>query len=78
MARSRVAIMDNGAAKGGEPSSRCRPNTPRLAISGSSISPMKAVQCTTLRTLYCQSSGPDAGNYLKLSARPDGNFEVFN
>jgi hypothetical protein len=22
--------------------------------------------------------GPDAGNYLKLTGRPDGSFEVFN
>jgi hypothetical protein len=27
---------------------------------------------------YCQSRGPDAGNYLELMVKSDGSFEVFN
>ena len=76
----RVAIMDNGAAKGGAPSSwEAVEKSPRLedlwqlhyANEGGS-------EHNVAPSLIANVSGPDTGNYLKLTAWPDGNFEVFN
>jgi competence protein ComEC len=75
----RVAIMDNGATKGGAPSSwDAIEKSPRLEdlwqLHFSDGSDAHNVQEPFIANL----SGPDAGNYLKLSAWPDGNFEIFN
>jgi competence protein ComEC len=76
----RVAIMDNGATKGGAPSSwDAIEKSPRLedlwqlhfSEQGGASHNVKDAFIANLR-------GPDAGNYLKLSAWLDGNFEVFN
>ena len=76
----RVAIMDNGATKGGAPSSwDAVEKSPRLedlwqlhfSEQGGEAHNVKEPFIANLR-------GPDAGNYLKLSAWPDGSFEVFN
>jgi len=76
----RVAIMDNGAKKGGSP----------LAW----VIIEKSLHIEDLWQLHyseeggskfnvppefiANPQGPDAGNYLLLTAQPDGNFEVFN
>src|SRR5262249_5037074 len=76
----RVAIMDNGASKGGAPSAwEAVKKSPRLedlwqlhyANEGGSEHNVAA-------PFIANVSGPDTGNYLKLIAWPDGNFEVFN
>ncbi len=76
----RVAIMDNGASKGGAPSSwEAIKKSPRLedfwqlhfANEGGS-------EHNVADPFIANVSGPDAGHYLKLAAWADGNFEVFN
>jgi hypothetical protein len=76
----RVATMDNGAKKGGSPSSwetiEKSPNLENLwqlhySEEGGSAHNVAA-------EFIANVQGPDAGNYLKLTAWPDGKFEVFN
>src|SRR5215469_12396160 len=76
----RVAIMDNGASKGGAPSAwEAVEKSPRLedlwqlhyANEGGS-------EHNVAPSFIANISGPDTGNYVKLTAWPDGNFEVFN
>ena len=76
----RVAIMDNGAKKGGTPSTwdiiEKSPNLESLwqlhySEEGGSAHNVPA-------EFIANVQGPDAGNYLKLTAWPDGKFEVFN
>jgi len=76
----RVAIMDNGATKGGAPSSwDAIKKSPRLEdLWQLHFSNEGGAAHNIADTFIANPSGPDAGNYLKLSAWPDGNFEVFN
>jgi competence protein ComEC len=76
----RVAIMDNGATKGGAPSSwDAVKKSPRLEdLWQLHFSNEGGAAHNAADTFIANLSGPDAGNYLKLSAWPDGNFEVFN
>ena len=76
----RVAIMDNGAAKGGAPASwDAVQKSPRLEdLWQLHFSEEGGAAHNAADTFIANLSGPDAGNYLKLSAWPDGNFEVFN
>ncbi len=76
----RVAIMDNGAKKGGTPSAwEIIKKSPRLedlwqlhySEEGGSTHNVPAEFIANLQ-------GPDSGNYLKLAASADGSFEVFN
>jgi competence protein ComEC len=76
----RVAIMDNGAKKGGTPSTwdiiEKSPNLENLwqlhySDEGGAAHNVPA-------EFIANVEGPDAGNYLKLTAWPDGKFEVFN
>ncbi len=76
----RIAIMDNGARKGGAPSSwDVIERSPHLedlwqlhySEEGGSAHNVPA-------EFIANPQGPDAGNYLMLTARPDGSFEVFN
>jgi competence protein ComEC len=76
----RVAIMDNGAKKGGSPSSwdvieksAGLENLWQLHYSeeGGAAHNVPA-------EFIANVQGPDAGNYLKLTAWPDGKFEVLN
>jgi hypothetical protein len=77
---SRVAIMDNGAKKGGSPPAwdiiKKSPHLQDLwqlhyAEEGGSEHNVPA-------DFIANPQGPDAGNYLELTARPDGSFDVFN
>jgi competence protein ComEC len=76
----RVAIMDNGAKKGGTPSTwdiiEKSPNLENLwqlhySEEGGSTHNVPAQFIANLE-------GPDTGNYIKLTAWPDGKFEVSN
>jgi competence protein ComEC len=76
----RVAIMDNGAQKGGTPSAwdiiEESPHLENLwqlhyAEAGGAAHNVPA-------EFIANPDGPDAGNYLELTAKPDGSFDVFN
>jgi competence protein ComEC len=76
----RVAIMDNGAKKGGSPAAwdviEKSPGLEDLWQLHYSEEGGDAhnVAAAFLANLH----GPDTGNYLKVTASADGNFEVFN
>lgn len=76
----RVAIMDNGSAKGGAPSSwDAVKKSPRLEDFWQlHFSDEGGAAHNTAEPFIANLPGPDTGNYLKLTAWPDGNFEVFN
>jgi|SRR5579863_1549632 len=76
----RVAIMDNGATKGGAPSSwDAVEKSPRLQdLWQLHYSDQGGPAHNVAEPFIANLPGPDAGNYLKLTAWPDGNFEVFN
>jgi hypothetical protein len=72
--------MDNGADKGGSPSSwDTIKNSPKLEdLWQLHFSNEGGVAHNSLEPLVANLAGPDAGNYLKLSIWPDGSLEVFN
>ena len=76
----RVAIMDNGAKKGGTPSVwdiiEKSPHLENLWQLHYSDEGGAAHNVAT--EFIANPDGPDAGNYLELTAWPDGNFDVFN
>lgn len=76
----RLAIMDNGAAKGGAPSSwDAIKKSPRLEdLWQLHFANEGGAEHNVPDTFIANISGPDRGNYLKLTAWADGNFEVFN
>jgi hypothetical protein len=76
----RVAIMDNGGTKGGAPSSwEAVKKSPRLQdLWQLHYSNAGGVSHNVAEPLIANLSGPDAGNYLKLTAWPDGSFDIFN
>jgi competence protein ComEC len=76
----RIAIMDNGAAKGGSSSTLdLIKNSPKLEdLWQLHFSNEGGAEHNTSATLIANMDGPDAGNYLKLTILADGNFEVFN
>ena len=76
----RVAIMDNGAKKGGTPSvwdiiekSPGLKNLWQLHFSEEG-----GAAHNVAAEFIANPDGPDAGNYLELTAQHDGSFEVFN
>ena len=75
-----VAIMDNGAKKGGSPSTwDIIHATPGLeALWQLHYSEEGATAHNTQADFIANVTGPDAGNYLKLTAWPDGRYSVFN
>ncbi len=76
----RIAIMDNGADKGGSPSSwDTIKNSPKLEdLWQLHFSNEGGVAHSSAGPFVANLAEPDAGNYLKLSVWPDGNLEVFN
>ena len=76
----RVAIMDNGAKKGGSPSvwdtiskSPSLENLWQLHYSEEGGAAHNVAE-----EFIANPSGPDAGNYLQLTVRPNGSFSVLN
>ena len=76
----RVAIMDNGGAKGGSPSawdaiekSPMLEDLWQLHYSGEG-----GALHNVADSFIANSTGPDAGNYLKLTAFSDGSFDVYH
>jgi competence protein ComEC len=76
----RVAIMDNGARKGGTPSVwDVIEKSPRLEnLWQLHFSEEGGAMHNVVTEFIANPQGPDAGNYLELTAWPDGSFDVFN
>jgi beta-lactamase superfamily II metal-dependent hydrolase len=76
----RVALMDNGANKGGSPSSwDIIKKSPRLEdLWQLHYSNEGGDAHNVAEPFLANVQGPDTGNYLKLTAWRDGSFEVFN
>lgn len=76
----RVAIMDNGAAKGGTPSTwDIIEKSPGLEdLWQLHYSKEGGAAHNVAEKFIANPDGPDAGHYLKLTAFPDGSFDVFN
>jgi competence protein ComEC len=77
----RVAIMDNGEKKGGtvEAWDTIHASPGILDIWQSHLSAAGGKQHNTGDKMIANvKSDPDAGNYLKLIAHPDGHFEIAN
>jgi hypothetical protein len=76
----RVAIVDNGATKGGSPSAldiiQSSPNL--VTLWQLHFSEKAGPAHNTAAEFIANPVGPDAANYLKLTANPDGTFAVFN
>jgi competence protein ComEC len=76
----RVAIMDNGAKKGGSPSTwDVLEKSPGLeGLWQLHYSEEGGRTHNVSAPFIANPDGPDAANYLKLTAWPDGHFSVFN
>jgi competence protein ComEC len=76
----RVAIMDNGAKKGGTPSTLdIIEKSPKLEnLWQVHYSDEGAAAHNVAAEFIANPQGPDAGNYLELIGQADGGFEVFN
>ncbi len=76
----RVAIMDNGATKGGAPISwDTVKKSPRLEdLWQLHFSNEGGVAHNAPDSFIANITGPDAGHYLKLTASRDGSFDVYN
>jgi competence protein ComEC len=77
---SRVAIMDNGAKKGGTPLAwDILKKSPHLEdLWQLHFSEEGGPAHNVADEFIANLQGPDAGNYLKLTAYGDGSFDVFN
>jgi competence protein ComEC len=76
----RVAIMDNGAKKGGTPAAwEIIEKSPRLeAMWQLHFSEEGGPAHNVAPEFIANPEGPDAGNFLELTAWPDGKYEVLN
>jgi hypothetical protein len=76
----RVAIMDNGAKKGGTPSAwDIIEKSPNLQdLWQLHYSEEGGAAHNVAEEFIANPQGPDAGFYLELIANSDGSFEVFN
>ena len=76
----RIAIMDNGADKGGSPSSwDTIKNSPKLEdLWQLHFSNEGGAAHNSGESFIANLAGPDAGYYLELSIEQDGSFELYN
>jgi len=76
----RVAIMDNGETKGGAPSSwdAVKKSAHLEDLWQLHFSKEGGADHNAPEPFIANLAGTDPGNYLKLTAWPDGHFEVFN
>ena len=77
---ARLAIMDNGAKKGGTPSTwDVIHKSPGLEdLWQLHFSEEGGAAHNVADEFIANPEGPDAANYLKLTVRPNGSFAVFN
>lgn len=77
---TRVAIMDNGATKGGAPLSwDTIEKSPRLEdLWQLHYSNDGGAAHNAAESFIANLGGPDTGNYLKLTVSLDGSFDVYN
>jgi competence protein ComEC len=75
-----VAVMDNGAEKGGSPSVwDIIEKSQRLEdLWQLHFSKEGGAAHNVAAEFIANPEGPDAGNYLQLTAWPDGTFEVYD
>jgi competence protein ComEC len=78
--QSRVAIMDNGATKGGSPPTfKTLAKSPGLETLWQLHYANEAGELNTAPEYIANAKGPeDAAHYLKLTVNPSGSFAVFN
>jgi competence protein ComEC len=76
----RVAVMDNGAKKGGSPPVwDIIEKSPRLKdLWQLHFAEQGGAAHNVAPDFIANLEGPDAGNYLELTAYPDGSLDVFN
>ncbi|HXW56690.1 MAG TPA: MBL fold metallo-hydrolase [Candidatus Cybelea sp.] len=76
----RVAIMDNGAKKGGSPSVwDVIEKSPQIEdLWQLHFSEEGGSKHNVAPEYVANLDGPDAGNYISIAANPDGSFAVFN
>jgi competence protein ComEC len=75
----RVAIVDNGEKKGGSPSALdIIKSSPGIAATWQLHYSAEAGASNASVDRLANLQGPDAANFLKLTAQPDGSFGVFN
>jgi beta-lactamase superfamily II metal-dependent hydrolase len=75
----RIAIMNNGAKKGGStPTFETITKAPGLETLWQLHFSDEAGSHNTAAQYIANPDGPDAGNYLKLTVSPSGSFTVFN
>jgi hypothetical protein len=75
----RIAIMDNGAKKGGStPTFETLAKTTGLQTLWQLHFSDEAGGHNTAAQYIANPDGPDAANYLKLTVSPSGSFTVFN
>jgi hypothetical protein len=76
----RVALMDNGADKGGSPSAwEIIKSSPRLEDLWQLHYSNEGGDARNVAEPYLANlRGPDSGNYLKVTAWMDGSFDVLN
>jgi competence protein ComEC len=75
----RVAIMNNGATKGGStPTFETLSKTPGLETLWQLHFANDAGAHNTAAEFIANPTGTDAGNYLKLTASPSGSFTILN
>ena len=78
--KPRVAIMDNGAKKGGTPSiwDVIRKSPGLEDLWQLHFSDEGGAAHNVAAEFIANPEGPDAANYLKLTVQPNGSFAVFN
>ena len=76
----RIAIMDNGAKKGGSTATfNTLAKTPGLeTLWQLHFSDEAGVEHNSAEEYIANSTGPDAADYLKLTVNKNGSFAVFN
>ena len=75
----RVAIMNNGDKKGGSPPTfETLAKAPGLETLWQLHFANETGKQNTATEYIANPTGPDAANYLKLTASPSGSFAVFN
>jgi competence protein ComEC len=77
---SRVAIMDNGAKKGGSPPAWdiIKKSAHLEDLWQLHFSEEGGSEHNVAADFIANPQGPDAGHYLELTAQPDGSFDIFN